>query len=451
MRAIGTSTLLILIVILGADRVNACSCNRRVAPCKAYAEAKAVFIARVTAIDTTGGGAEKMTFASLFIEEAFKGISETRIKMWQGTGTGDCSFVFEKGTAYLIYAGYSDESGRFHTNICTRTAPLKYAGEDLNYIRGLPGSNQSNSLSGTVVKYDYEEPGRSSDPELISGVKVIAEGEDNRRLEAITNTEGFYKIVGLPAGRYRLRAEIPSYLSLAYKSPETVDVPSEGCASADFLTRTDGRISGVLLDNRGRVTPDTDVDLIPFELAHRLGDRSIGRYKKTDAAGRFEFTELKPGRYLIGVNIRQEPEGDNPFRRTFYPGVSSVSKARVIVLGRGERLDGNDIRLPASLPVQVIHGVFLWPDGKPVNKGLLRLKDEAGQDLDFAEPDNHGRFTLKAIRGTKGWVHGSVMVRVESGLDVIEANPIRLIANSKVGPIKLVASRKARGGVRILP
>jgi hypothetical protein len=37
------------------------------------------------------------------------------------------------------------------------------------------------------------------------------------------------------------------------------------------------------------------------------------------------------------------------------------------------------------------------------------------------------------------------MVRVESGLDVIEANPVRVISNSNVGPIKLIRVTKSEG------
>ncbi len=446
--------LAVLIVILLADRAYACSCVPRMPPCEAYKETPAIFIALVTDIDLPSKDTNKSPYAYLSIEQAFKGINETKIKMWQGSGSGDCSFVFEKGERYLIYAGYSDETKQFHTNICTRSRPLAYAAEDLDYLRGLPSSNQGTRLSGTVVKYDYEEIGSPSIPELISGVKVIAEGENGQRFEAITNNEGFYKMVDLPSGRYKVRAEIPPYLSLTRDNQDIVEVPSKGCATADFLTRTDGRISGMLLDAQGRVMPETDVDLIPFELADKVGDRRIGRYKKTDEAGRFEFTELKPGRYLLGVNIRSEPDGDNPFRRTYFPGVSNVAEARVIVLSKGEKLKGYDLRLPPHLPVRIIRGVFVWQNGKPVTKALLTLKDTAeltgGQSLDFAEVDSQGRFSLKALEGTEAWVHGSVMIPVESGLDVMVAEPVRVVANSSLRPIKLIVSRKSGGGVKII-
>ena len=441
-------------MFLFADRAYACSCIPRIPPCEAYKETPAIFIALVTDIDPLGNDANEPPYAHLAIEQAFKGITEAKIKMWQGSGGGDCSFVFEKGERYLIYARYSDETKQFHTNICTRSRSLAYAAEDLDFLRGLPSSTQGTRLSGTVVKYDYEEIGSPSIPELIGGVRVIAEGENGRRFEAITNNEGFYKTVNLPPGRYKVRAEIPSYLTLSRDNQDMVEVPREGCATADFLTRTGGRISGVLLDVQGRVVPEIDVDLIPYELANRVGDRRIGRYEKTDVAGRFEFTRLKPGRYLLGVNIRSEPDGNNPFRRTYFPGVTDVAEAAVIVLGKGEKLKGYSLRLPPHLPVRIIRGVFVWQNGKPVTKALLTLKDTAeltgGQSLDFAEVDSRGRFSLKALEGTKAWVHGYVMISVESGLDGMVAEPVRVVATSNSHPIKLIVSRKAGGGVKII-
>jgi phosphatidate phosphatase APP1 len=116
--------------------------------------------------------------------------------MYQGTGSGDCSFVFETGRRYLLYAYYSAETKQFHTNICTRSAAIEYAAEDLWYLRGLPASNEGNNLTGLIVNYDYVEDGIPSIPDLIANVKVIATA-DGKRFEAVTNNEGFYKMLNL--------------------------------------------------------------------------------------------------------------------------------------------------------------------------------------------------------------------------------------------------------------
>lgn len=441
-------------ILLFAGYASACSCAGRPAPCEMYKSAPAIFIGVVTSIDPERENSEAFTYAHLSVEQAFKGVNQPTVKMLQGRGGGDCSFVFEKGVRYLLFAAYSEDTNSFNTNICTRSVPLAYAGEDLAYLRGLPTSDSGTSLTGTVINYDYQEEGNTSEPEVIKGVKITAEGPNGQKFEAFTSDDGTYKIAGLPPGTYIVRADVPSYLHLARAEPEKVAVPNKGCASVGFLTRTDGRIAGVVRDASGKLAPAKYVDLIPFEMANRLGDRGIGRYTKTDAAGRFEFKSLRPGRYLIGVNIRSDPEGDNPFPRMFFPGVAKAADATVITLGKGEKLNGYDISLPHPLPVSIIRGVLVWPDGKPVTKALISLKDSShptqGENLAFAEVDQKGRFSLKALEGTEAWIHAGVAISTESGLDIMTAEPVRVIAGSDRRVIRMVVSKKSPGGVRII-
>src|SRR4030095_10117695 len=156
-------------ILLFTDYASACSCARRGAPCEDYKTAPAIFIALVTSIDPVRENSDALTFAHLSVEQPFKGINQPTVKMLQGRGGGDCSFVFEKGVRYLLYAAYSEDIGSFHTHICTRSARLEYAGEDLAYLRGLPLSDSGTSLTGTVVNYDFQEEGNTSEPELVGG------------------------------------------------------------------------------------------------------------------------------------------------------------------------------------------------------------------------------------------------------------------------------------------
>ena len=441
-------------ILLFANYASACSCAGRPAPCEAYKSAPAIFIGVVTSIDPVRENSDAFVYAHLAVEQSFKGINQPTVKMLQGTGGGDCSFVFEKGMRYLLYAAYSEDTGSYHTNICTRSVALAYAGEDLAYLRGMPTSDSGTSLTGTVVNYDFQGEGETSEPELIKGVRITAEGPNGQKFETFTSDDGTYKMSGLPPGIYTVRADVPSYLHLDRDEPEKVEVPNKGCASVGFLTRTDGRIAGVVRDAAGKLAPEKYIDLIPFEMATRLGDRGIGRFTKTDAAGRFEFKSLRPGRYLIGVNIRSDPEGDNPFPRMFFPGVAKAADATVITLGRGEKLNGYDISLPPPLPVSIIRGVLVWPDGKPVTKALIRLKDSAhptqGENLAFAEVDQNGRFSLTALEGTEAWIHAGVTIPTKQGLDIMEAEPVRVIAGSDRRVIRMVVSKKSPGGVRII-
>jgi hypothetical protein len=460
MRRTLSAVALFVCALAFAPEAAACSCLGPPPPCEAFKETPAVFVAKVTEITTEtvkdeGSDAKpyQVSHARLSVVQSFKGVAEKEVWMWQGTGGGDCSFVFEKGETYLLYASYDAEAKRYRTNTCTRSRPVAYAADDLDYLRGPRDDGGATRLSGTLVRLDYSD-GHDQPPGLLEGVKVVAEDSQGRRSEASTDAGGFYKFKGLPAGRYKVRPELPSHLSLAYGDEGEVELPAGGCANANFLPRTDGRISGTLLDAEGRPVAEADVDLIPVEFADRVNDRGVGRFEQTDRDGKFEFTELTPGTYLLGVNIRWQPSGRQPYPRTYYPGVSSAAGARPVKLGMGEKLSDFVLRLPPRLQVRTVEGVLVWPDGKPVTQAMVEFKDTTepigGESFGRANVDERGRFSINALEGQEGWVHASVLVSVKDGLDVHVSVPARVVAGAGQKPLRLVIVKKAGGGVRIL-
>lgn len=71
----------------------------------------------------------------------------------------------------------------------------------------------------------------------------------------------------------------------------------------------------------------------------------------TNEVGRFLFTQLPPGRYLLIINRTEfeRSRGGETIRhlpRMFYPGVSDVSGATVIVVGKDNDAREYDFRLP---------------------------------------------------------------------------------------------------------
>lgn len=105
-----------LSILLFAGYANACSCARTPAPCEMYNSAPAIFIGVVTSIAAVQENSDAFIYAHLSVEQAFKGINQPTVKMFQGTGDG-CSFMFEKGVRYLLYAAYSEDTNSYHTNM----------------------------------------------------------------------------------------------------------------------------------------------------------------------------------------------------------------------------------------------------------------------------------------------------------------------------------------------
>ena len=137
----------------------ACTCAMPAGPDVAFSQATAVFTGTVTGISRrnalsvfdrlrqwmsqwTGQSLQlgladpvKVTFA---VTAAWKGAATTPIVVGTGYGGGDCGYGFAAGQAYLVYA-YGLASGNgLVTHICSRTAEVQQATQDLAYLQTRP-------------------------------------------------------------------------------------------------------------------------------------------------------------------------------------------------------------------------------------------------------------------------------------------------------------------------
>ena len=68
----------------------------------------------------------QVTFA---ISKVWKGTDQPTIEVLTSASSASCGFEFVQGEEYLVYA--SESEGRLQTNLCSRTALLAMAGDDL--------------------------------------------------------------------------------------------------------------------------------------------------------------------------------------------------------------------------------------------------------------------------------------------------------------------------------
>lgn len=91
-----------------------------------YEWAAAAFTGKVQDISPTESGGFNVRFRVLTV---WKGTIAEEVVVYTGHGGGDGGFPFEADSEYLVYA--SAYEGRLSTNICSRTALLAQAGEDI--------------------------------------------------------------------------------------------------------------------------------------------------------------------------------------------------------------------------------------------------------------------------------------------------------------------------------
>jgi hypothetical protein len=367
----------VLLSCLARD-VNACSCvDYDIPPCAAYWGVDSVFTGLVT--DVTPVSSESWgsmggdVIVHFNVEQAFRGINETKVEVVSHGEQSSCNMGFKAGQRWLVYA-YRTSNGKLATGPCIRTTQLP-ADEDLAYIIRVSGEARQ-SIQGRVGKSKYEP---------LEGVKVIVEG-GNSKYQTTTNKEGKFSVSLPQAGTFKIRLFIPYsafVMNLSKGYEEIKSDPTEKLTLAEYYAtvppdqcdyrlivapekdlKATAEISGRILDSEGLAVSSQTVYLYPATPEQKF---DAGGYQdtQTDKDGNYTFAELREGRYWLGLNLGHIPEVDSPYPKTFYPGTQDMKKAAAINLKQGQKLSKRDIQLPSKLIEREITGIIVWPDGSP--------------------------------------------------------------------------------------
>ena len=131
-----------------APEARACSCMK-LTPSEGLTSSYAVFTGEVTAIEkntaTRFGGLE----VTLRVKQMWKGDPSEEIRVHTAGSSAACGYSFVKGTTYLVYA-VRDEADPMRVSLCSRTAPVDQAKEDLDFL-GKPTHSYEAKKKGCSV------------------------------------------------------------------------------------------------------------------------------------------------------------------------------------------------------------------------------------------------------------------------------------------------------------
>jgi hypothetical protein len=424
--------------------VNACTCIGPRTPCEAYGTAAAVFVG--TAIRS--GKAEPLKDKSephpepvvvkFAVEQSYLGVDSTEVVVFTGFGGGDCGYQFKIGERYLVYA-YRDHI-RLVTGICTRTRPFAQATEDLAFLGNLSSATAGATIQGQVVR----PAAPKSDPLPISSdVVVVVEG-DKVRQELRVDKFGNYRISSLPPGKFKVTLRLPKEYTV-YQAEQEISVADRGCGAVNYYIAENGQVSGRVFDSEGQPIPEIWLSLVDPDSDPKTDAVNSDR---TDKDGRFSFSPVRAGRYLIGVNQRRYPDPKDPgiaYPPAFYPGVTDKPQAEVITVGVGEKLTDLNIRMPSRRAAGVIHGLIVKADGSPVPSAALIVMDITGgvpRILLGVQVDEQGRFTIKSYIGqvfaVQGGPSGPKYPNGAPPIPILSSVPQRIAIERATQTIKLV-------------
>ncbi|MGB8328622.1 MAG: hypothetical protein WCE62_00745 [Polyangiales bacterium] len=121
-----------LLSVAHASQARACSCMK-LSPSEGLSSSHAVFTGEVTDIvpneATRFGGLE----ITLRVKQVWKGTLGEEIKVHTAGSSAACGYGFVKGLTYLVYA-VEDEADPLRVSLCSRTALLEDAKEDLEFL-----------------------------------------------------------------------------------------------------------------------------------------------------------------------------------------------------------------------------------------------------------------------------------------------------------------------------
>ena len=151
---------------------------------------------------------------------------------------------------------------------------------------------------------------------------------------------------------------------------------------------------------------------------------------------------VKPGRYHLGVRIAGSAGSTHvPYPQTYYPGVKDRSEATVFTVTEGQRIELEELILPARFVDRTLNGIVVDADGTPVAGAVVWLKERQYNDADMPyrrETDSEGRFSYPVFEGIKYELNAYVdsAERREKS-----AGPLEIVITSNPEPIKLVLKK----------
>lgn len=334
-------TTLVLASLLFADprEASACSCNLN-PPCAAFWRADAVFIGRVTAAETIQAEGQSPEIVTAFtVLRTFRG--EPLPTMVLRAVLTSCVYGFRIGETYLVYA-FRGADGRFATGQCSGTKPLAEADEDIAMIQTLPARSPLGWIYGTVHRAVRDPETHRLRDGLAAGVPVTLSARGTLAT-TLTDQDGRFEFAGLSPGTYAVDSSVPA--TMRVYGGTNVAVTARACAPVHLQMVNRARVSGRLYLPDGSAPPRG----IPIELrdvdATGTALEPVRRSEFSNAEGRFQFDQVEPGRYYLGMNTEYPPTADRPYAPRFYPNANDSTAAYVIEVGDGEQKTGFDFTL----------------------------------------------------------------------------------------------------------
>ena len=439
----GSLILLSIVLQLVPSAAHGCSCMSSGPACQAFWRTDAVFDATVIAIvkHPRSGSLEPVQpifndrIVTLQIHRSWKGAQPGEVQVGTSDSGASCGFEFEVGTRYLVFAFRGTGEPGLKVTHCSLTQRFDPRSDAARFLDSLAGVEPGGRVLGTVRTWPgMLDPGGPREIATEVGVRLSGAGTS----QSTRSRGGNYEFAGLAPGAYTVEVDVPEGYA-TYSRLRTVEIPNaRACAEENYGFSANGRIAGQVIGADGKPIENVRIEVARSD-ARPHPDYGLSTSQVTsDRNGFFELTRLGPGRYIVGVNLKDLPNQYNPYGRTLYPGAGF--EPDIIELALGQAIDLGTWRLPLPLPTTRIEGIVVRTDGAPVAEVFVGSWDETGNPVerargagsDVSGPD--GRFVLELRQGREY----TFTARRKGGQAL------------RIEPLRLATEQRARVAIRIV-
>ena len=290
---------------------------------------------------------------------------------------------------------------------------------------------------------------------------------------AETDSEGRYRLEGLPAGSYEIAPSAPTLVSLATnEAGQQVSVSGGATAEGiDFSLSRGGVITGKITDSEGNPLIGEEISLKGADPSKPEASSSSAdqRMHSTDDRGVYRIFGIRPGRYIVSSGTSRNPMFGLLLKRpkrvqTFYPGVTDEARAKFVEVTAGSEASGVDIRVGAADKGFTVSGRVVDADtGKPIADAMVAYshstpqpRPDSSQHDDFSGAPSgmtttnaRGEFRLESLAPGNYGAHVESM-GILTGASGFYADPLNFevqSANIEKLEIKVHQGASISGGV----